>query len=62
MTISLFGVIVGEGNPEELALYTTLFFNGMKEAQRIHDEDGITKIMNDLFKPVDEKLKKKSEE
>lgn len=62
MVIQLMNAITAEGSPEELAAFTSLFFAGMKTIQEIQNEQGMNKTMEELFKSIDESLKKDKKE
>jgi len=58
MIIQLFDAVTAEGSAEELASYTSLFFAGMKTIQDIQNEQGMNKTMEDLFKSIDDSMKR----
>ena len=59
MRIMLCDSIIAEGNPEELALYSVLFFAGMKTAQQMGEEQEVADGMKELFRTIDESIRKK---
>ena len=59
MVITLFDMIQAEGNADELALYTTLVFNGINASKRILDKEEMQESANELFRILDEGRKQK---
>ena len=61
MKIRLFGVIEAEGDPEDLSVFTSLFFSGMKQVAQIQQEQTHNSEIAELFKSIDESMKKRSD-
>ncbi len=61
MKVRLFGVIEADGTPEELSLFTSLFFSAMKEVAQIQQEQEVDSNVAELLKSIDESLKKGGE-
>lgn len=61
MKVRLFGVIEVDGEPEELSLFTSLFFSAMKEVAQIQQEQEVDGEAAELFKILEESMKKKGD-
>ena len=61
MKVRLFGVIEADGTPEELSLFTSLFFSAMKEVAQIQQEQEVDGEAAELFKILEESMKKKGD-
>ena len=61
MKVRLFGVIEAYGTPEELSLFTSLFFSAMKEVAQIQQEQEVDGEAAELFKILEESMKKKGD-
>lgn len=61
MKVRLFGVIEAEGEPEELSMFVSLFFSGMKQVAQIQQEQTDNSDIAELFRSIDESLKKGGE-
>ena len=59
MRIRMFGVIEADGEPEELSVFVSLFFSGMKEVAKIQQEQKENSEIAELFRSIDESMKDK---
>ena len=61
MKVRLFGVIEVDGEPEELSMFTSLFFSAMKEVAQIQQDQEVDGEAAELFKILEESMKKKGD-
>lgn len=64
MILDIFsGVFHAEGDAEEMAVFAALFLEGLREVREIktNDETEIQKSMEELFRSIDESVKKKND-
>ena len=57
MKIRLFGVVAAEGNPEELSMFASLFFSGLKQIAELQAEQEQNNAVSELMKSIDEAMK-----
>ena len=57
MKIRLFGVVEAEGNPEELSMFASLFFSGLKQVAEMQAEQEQNSAVSELMKSIDEAMK-----
>lgn len=57
MKIRLFGVVEAEGNPEDLSMFASLFFSGLKQVAEIQAEQEQNSAVSELMKSIDEAMK-----
>lgn len=62
MKITMFSVIEAEGEPEELSMFASLFFSGMRQVAKIQEEQEVDGEAAELFKLLEDSFKKKSGE
>lgn len=62
MKITLFGVIEAEGEPDELSMFAALFFSGMKQVQQAQEKEEMDSDAVELFRMIDESMKKDKRE
>lgn len=62
MKITMFSVIEAEGEPEELSVFASLFFSGMRQVAKIQEEQEVDGEAAELFKLLEDSFKKKSGE
>lgn len=58
MKITMFSVIEAEGEPEELSVFASLFFSGMRQVAKIQEEQEVDGEAAELFKLLEDSLKK----
>lgn len=58
MKITMFSVIEAEGEPEELSVFASLFFSGMRQVAKIQEEQEVDGEAAELFKLIEEGLKR----
>lgn len=64
MILDMFGgAFRAEGDAEEMAVFAALFLEGIREVHEIktRDESEIQKGMEELFRSIDESVKKKND-
>ena len=57
MKIRLFGVVEAEGNPEDLSMFASLFFSGLKQVAEMQAEQEQNSAVSELMKSIDEAMK-----
>lgn len=57
MKIRLFGVVEAEGNPEDLSMFASLFFSGLKQVAELQAEQEQNSAVSELMKSIDEAMK-----
>ena len=57
MKIRLFGVVEAEGEPEELSVFVSLFFSGMKQIAEMQAEQEQNSAVSELMKSIDEAMR-----
>ena len=62
MKITMFSVIEADGEPEELSVFASLFFSGMRQVAKIQEEQEVDGEAAELFKLLEDSFKKKSGE
>ena len=64
MILDMFGgALRAEGDAEEMAVFAALFLEGLREVREIktRDESDIQKGMEELFRSIDESVRKKGD-
>lgn len=57
MQIRLFGVVEAKGNPEDLSMFASLFFSGLKQVAEMQAEQEQNSAVSELMKSIDEAMK-----
>ena len=57
MKIRLFGVVEAEGDPEDLSMFASLFFSGLKQVAEMQAEQEQNSAVSELMKSIDEAMK-----
>ena len=57
MKIRLFGVVEAEGEPEELSVFASLFFSGLKQVAEMQAEQEQNSAVSELMKSIDEAMR-----
>lgn len=57
MKIRLFGVVEAEGNPEDLSMFASLFFSGLKQVAEMQAEQEQNSAVSELMKSIDEAMR-----
>ena len=57
MKIILFGVVEAEGNPEDLSMFASLFFSGLKQVAEMQAEQEQNSAVSELMKSIDEAMR-----
>ena len=57
MKIRLFGVVEAEGDPEDLSMFASLFFSGLKQIAELQAEQEQNSAVSELMKSIDEAMK-----
>lgn len=57
MKIRLFGVVEAEGNPEDLSMFASLFFSGLKQVAEMQAEQEQNSAVSELMKSIDEAIR-----
>lgn len=57
MKIRLFGVVEAEGNPDDLSMFASLFFSGLKQVAEMQAEQEQNSAVSELMKSIDEAMK-----
>ena len=57
MKIRLFGVVEAEGNPEDLSMFASLFFSGLKQIAELQAEQEQNSAVSELMKSIDEAMR-----
>ena len=57
MKIRLFGVVEAEGDPEDLSMFASLFFSGLKQVAEMQAEQEQNSTVSELMKSIDEAMK-----
>ena len=56
MKIRLFGVVEAEGDPEDLSVFASLFFSGLKQVAEMQAEQEQNSAVSELMKSIDEAM------
>lgn len=57
MKIKLFGVVEAEGDPENLSMFASLFFSGLKQVAEMQAEQEQNSAVSELMKSIDEAMR-----
>lgn len=57
MKIRLFGVVEAEGDPEDLSMFASLFFSGLKQVAEMQAEQEQNSAVSELMKSIDEAMR-----